>query len=808
MIGTGFTVLAGLVFVPALASGARHPTASGAHRRFVRIGSRAPIPKGASRIGPTAAATMLRIEVLLAPRDARSLAARARSVSTPGSADFRHYLRPGEFAAEYGATGPTIRRVERVLSDQGLRPAGVAANRLSVSFRAPASRVEAAFGLRLPRYQLPHGGVVFANDRAPRLPASLATTVTGVLGLASVQTAAPADLRFGHLHARLAPATRVGVPHAAGPAPQAACASTIAAAGAGLSADELASAYGLDNLYASGDTGAGTTIGLIEFAPLRPTDLSTFANCYGLALPTIDEVAVDGGPGSYDGASQVEAELDAEMLVALAPSASIVVYEGPNNQGNVSNSASYDAESAAITADRAQVLSTSWGGCEASVGQSIARGENVLFEQAALQGQTWVAASGDTGSEDCYGAVHGSAGTQLSVDDPASQPYVTGVGGTTLVVGSSATETVWNTTLSGPDPGAGGGGVSRFFPMPAYQTGAAAHLGVVAPYATCGSSSGRCREVPDVSANAGTPLAIYCTIGSTSFSSSLCDRSGWTGLGGTSAAAPIWAAIFALADASTACRAGGPVGFANPALYSIASSSSYSSAFTDITKGENDLTATNGGRYPASPGYDLASGLGSPIAGNGSDAGLVAALCSATPRLGDSALPLPVVSGIKPRSARARGGARVVVSGSNLLAATTVRFGSRNAAAWRIVSTSRIVAVAPPGTGTVHVTVVNAAGSSVRRRSDIFGYLTRPVVSGITPRTGPRSGGSTVAIRGLWLTKVRSVLFGSVDAPYRVHSKDLLVAVAPRGTGIVNVTVVTMGGTSTEVAADRFRYGA
>jgi kumamolisin len=219
---------------------------------------------------------------------------------------------------------------------------------------------------------------------------------------------------------------------------------------------------------------------------------------------------------------------------------------------------------------------------------------------------------------------------QLAVDDPSSQPFVTGVGGTTLQArGPRPTESVWNSggTIVGGllQPGAGGGGISNLWPMPRYQLDAASALRVLGAGRTgaaCDDAGGYCREVPDVSGNAdpATGYVVYWTGGDPG------EPSGWQSIGGTSAAAPVWSALLTLADASRAC-AGNPIGFANPALYRAAGSG-YAGDFNDVLSGNNDFTSANGGRFAAGPGYDEASGLGSPNGGP-----LAAALCADTLKL-------------------------------------------------------------------------------------------------------------------------------------------------------------------------------
>ena len=332
--------------------------------------------------------------------------------------------------------------------------------------------------------------------------------------------------------------------------------------------------------------------------------------CYGVStMPS--NVTVDGGAGSGAGAG--EAALDIENVIGLAPQAKIDVYEGPN-----SGTGPYDVMNTIISQRAAQVVTTSWGQCEELEGFGQASSENTLFQEAAAQGMTIVSASGDDGSEDCF-----PTPPTLQVDDPASQPYVTGVGGTTLAAnattGARLGETVWN---DGPSIGASGGGLSSFWPMPAYQKDAPSSLHVIngnSSGTTCSASSGDCREVPDVSAD-GDPNTGYVIYWNGSDTAVPPATPGWQVVGGTSAAAPAWAALIALTNASATC-AGTPIGFANPALYHAAATA-YSSDFNDVTSGNNDMTGAFG-LYPAGSGYDMATGLGSP---NGT--ALAQALCT------------------------------------------------------------------------------------------------------------------------------------------------------------------------------------
>jgi hypothetical protein len=231
------------------------------------------------------------------------------------------------------------------------------------------------------------------------------------------------------------------------------------------------------------------------------------------------------------------------------------------------------------------------------------------------------------------------------------------VGGTTLQSpGPRPTETAWNGGGVAADPllqsGAGGGGLSALWSMPPGQRDAAAGLHVLSLGSTgthCGHPGGYCRETPDVSADADplTGYVVYWNGSGASFD----QPSGWQVVGGTSAAAPVWAAVMALADSSRACSRA-PIGYALPALYRAAGSA-YTADFNDVRSGNNDFTGTNGGQFVAGPGYDEATGLGTPNA-----SALAATLCGDGLQLadvGDQRSALGAVVSLKLRAADARG---------------------------------------------------------------------------------------------------------------------------------------------------------
>lgn len=571
----------------------------------VRLGSSPRLPLGASVLGQLAGNTPLQVTVALRPPDPTGLDSFATAVSTPGSSVYRDYVTPGEFAARFGATDAQIEAVQASLRAHGLSPGQASANHLSIPVSATASQLEQALSIPLLRVTLPSGARAIVNGAAPLLDADVAGLVQGIEGLSTLSSPQPLGQRpqLRRSGAASAHATR----HVATGGPQPCGAATSAAPGqAAYTADQIASAYGFSGLYQAGDEGAGQTVAVYELEPYTPSDIAAYQACYGTHA-SVSSVNVDGGSG---GQQEGEAALDIEQVIGLAPKANVLVYEGANSNSGAPGAGPYDTWSAIISQDRARIVTASWGQCEALEGATDATDENTLFEEAASQGQTIVSASGDEGSEDCNNPPL-QPNASLAVDDPASQRFVTGVGGTTLSsLGPRPTERVWNnggglSGLLGLQPGAAGGGSSSLWGMPSYQSNAAASLHV---------RQSNSRESPDVSADAdpNTGYLIYW------------DGS-WTGIGGTSGAAPLWAALVALANASSSCS-GSIVGFANPALYNAAGSD-YAADFNDIRNGSNDFTGTNGGRWSAAAGYDMASGLGTPNA-----SALIPSLCShATP---------------------------------------------------------------------------------------------------------------------------------------------------------------------------------
>ena len=660
----------------------------------------------------------------------------------------------------------------------------------------------AAFGTSLARYRLANGSVGTATTSALRLPASIAGAVATVVGLDNLVQAHPVSLLRGgrklglHVAAKAAAVAHIaGAPNACPDAQEA------AAENGGLTDSQIAAAYGVDGLYSSGDLAAGKSVAIFELEPYSAAEIKQFDSCFfGASAATamqgrLHTVPVDGG--QQVGTGSGEAELDIEDVSAIAPQANIYVYEAPNSEYGA-----LDEYNVMVSQDKAQVISSSWGACEqaeAAGAPGVQALENTIFEEAAAQGESAFSAAGDDGSDDCAGQAASPVSPLLSVDDPGSQPFVTSVGGTTI---DNATqppvERVWN---DGASWGAGGGGISDTWTEPAWQAAstvpgldnpsvvnkanayATAHKLGGGKFCLTDSAAGvagaaACREVPDVSAQADEftgAITVY-------FGGS------WTTFGGTSSSTPLWAAMTADISASGTCGAGG-AGFINPELYALASNpAAYAASFNDIKVGSNDSFGTTG-LYPATTGYDMATGLGSPkVTGPNGTAGLAHYLCAQS-----TSATTPTVTSVLPAAIPSTGGTLTITGTGFKSGATSLIAGVQIGAATLSASaisgltpTSFQLAVpaasrfAPPstpagGAGRYYVAVTSSAHlTSKEGPSSAFevvgGTSSTPVVTGVGPSAAVDSamiGGTAVktTIYGAGFTGATSVTFGGVASP-------------------------------------------
>ncbi len=722
---------------------------------------------------------------MLTVRHPDALEAFDTAVSTPGSALYRHYLQAGQFAAEFGPSSATLAAARSWLVSAGLRVGTVSANRLLIPVTGTAAQMEQAFGVPLIDASLPGGRVVRAATASPQVPVGLAPAVAGVIGLNTLSLDHP-QIAYPPGPGRRSPEGGSGpstlIPEDSAEAhvgPTACPAAAALSATGGWTAEQLASTYGFDSLYGQGREAVGQRVAIFELEPFTASDISAYQACFGTHVP-VSTVKVDGGAtGSQSG----EAALDIEAVAGLAPSSSITVYSGPNTVTGPIDTYAAIIDARAGTTVLNKVITTSWGQCEGAGGIDPAQqaAETTLFQQATAQGQTVVAASGDAGSSDCYDPPVDDS-RDLSVDDPADQPDVTGVGGTSLSapVSTSSSETVWNN-----GGGAGGGGISQDFAAPSWQQIPDARSAFTED--TCGASkTEQCREVPDVSASSDPAQGdiVY-------FSGQ------WQRIGGTSAASPLWAALTAVANQGCAASAG----FLNARLY--AAGAGTSPPFNDITVGNNDLfdPSSPSPSYPATAGYDLASGWGSPkglqLLGvfTGSSGGC------------------PSVTGLSPSSGPAVGGRAVVIRGSGFgTGVPTVRFGSVVATVTAHTPTSVTVDTPDVGSGTtLSVTVTTggtAGGTSAVVPAAAYTFVS-PRVTSVVPDRGPTSGGGLVTVSGSGFSGASSVKFGSAAAAFTVNSPVSLVArvpAGPSGGATVDVTVQGPDGTSPRASGDRYTY--
>ena len=560
--------------------------------------------------------------------------------------------------------------------------------------RGTAAVVSAAFGTPLESVQAPDESArAIVNTASPQIPASLNGAVTGVVGLdglfqehsklAGTRPPAPESDRPPAAGVEQRPPGN-SLAHAARRRPAAEPRGWPSAARTPRRSWRRSSAS--TSSSRRGAPAIGQSIAIVEFEQYAASDFAAFEACYGLSNP-IRNVVVDGGPGGPSQGSG-EAALDTELAAVNAPSASLVVYEAPN--GN--DAQAFDLFNRIASDDSSQVVTTSWGVCEADMPAGDRQTENGIFQRMAVQGQTVIAASGDAGSEDCYPT---DGGTELAVDDPGSQPDVVSAGGTSLPSASASSQSVWNdcqgTGLLCPvnaTLGAGGGGYSLVWPAnPGQPTASGSGTD------PCGF--GACRAVPDIAypsdPSAGGVAAFF--------------DGRWTAFGGTSVAAPANAGLFA--DTNQGCFS--PLGRVGPALYAAQQASGGN--FTDITSGNNDFTNTNLGRFTAAPGFDAASGLGTPV-----DQNLAIALQGADG--------CPSVAAVTPDTGPVSGAGAITIEGGGFANATSVTFGS--AGAGRIVSqTATTITVVPPDVPApvcVDVTVGNSQGISAQSAADHYGF--------------------------------------------------------------------------------------
>jgi subtilase family serine protease len=541
---------------------------------------------------------------------------------------YHQWLNPDQFAARFGMADADLDKVQNWLQQQGFSVDSVARSKNAIHFTGTVRQVEQAFSTEMHFYKV-NGVQHFAPSTALSVPSALAGTVLGITNLDDFR---PKSHALSRKNARARPSFTGGGGFGG-----------LNSGAIFFAPGDIKVAYDINPLYNAGDTGTGQSITLVGQSAIQNSDIEAFQSAAGLATKDPIPFLVPGTGSSainpVEAGDEAESDLDLEWSGAIAPDATInFVYTGNSpNAGGAFESIQY-----AIDEKIGTIISTSFGVCEAELGPETLESS---LEQGTAQGQTIMAAAGDDGSFDCSDYQGTGTLTTLdtteAVDYPASSPNVTGMGGTEIdqssakysTVGdgywqadSSTTtdlvtsvlqyipEVVWNDDALGDGLSASGGGVSTLFSKPSYQTAL--------------TPADDHRDVPDLAlyASPNFPGYLFCTSDSSFWTSgqvSSC-TSGFedsatgdlTFAGGTSFDGPIFSGMLALINQKQGYATG--QGLINPTLYTLAANSTtYASAFHDITSGNNDCTAGStycGGHtegFSAKVGYDQVSGLGS-----------------------------------------------------------------------------------------------------------------------------------------------------------------------------------------------------
>lgn len=510
-----------------------------AQQRVALPGSEKHALANAVKLKATPAGSKVTVSVVLKRREPLKINRRSGRAAGPAR------ISRAEYKRHHGADPDAVTQIRAFAREFNLKiePDPTASVRRTIQLSGRASDIQKAFGVSLEQKTI--DGIEYRlREGSIQLPKSLTGLVEAVLGLDNRPQAKP--------HFRV---------HKPKPAPGPSAPSSYAP-------PQVAQAY----QFPAAASGTGQTIGIIELGGgYRQADLTAYFKTLGLAAPSVTPVSVDGGKNAPSTASSADGEvmLDIEVAGSIAPGAKIAVYFAPNtDQGFI------DSITTAVhdTTNNPSVISISWGGPESSWTQQSLTALDAACQSAAALGITITVAAGDDGSTD--------GGTGNNVDFPASSPHVLACGGTKLDADGATiiSEIVWNELAS--NEGATGGGVSTVFALPTWQ----ADSNVPESSTSVGG-----RGVPDVAGDADPTTGYNVRVdGQTSV------------IGGTSAVAPLWAGLVAVANQQLGVK----VGFIQPAIYTAKAAS----AFNDITQGNN-------GAFPAGPGWDACTGLGSPIAG-------------------------------------------------------------------------------------------------------------------------------------------------------------------------------------------------
>ncbi|HVV73291.1 MAG TPA: S53 family peptidase, partial [Verrucomicrobiae bacterium] len=498
------------------------------------------LPAGLSPKGQLAPTRELHLAIGLPMRDSGALDVFLAQLYDPASTNFHRFLSPDEFTSRFGPTTEDYQAVMDFARTNGLVVSGTYDNRLVLDVSGPAERIQRAFHVTLRTYKHPtQERDFFAPDVEPSVDVQL--PIADISGLNNFVLPHPKLRRMDP-----APATGSAVPR------------TGSSPTGSYMGKDFRAAY----LPGVSLTGTGQMVGLLQFDGFYQADITAYETAAGLPNVPVQTVLLDaynGVPTSGANSGNNEVSLDIEMVISMAPGLSkVVVFEaGPNGTPNdILNSMAANSQIKQFS------CSWGWGGGPSTTTDNI-------FKQMAAQGQAFFAASGDSDAFTPGASSANGVDNATLANTPASSPYITVVGGTTLSTtgpgGAWSSETVWNWGSHNGSYVGSSGGVSSHYPLPAWQSGISM---------TSNGGSTTQRNVPDVAMTADNVYVIY---GNGSSSS----------LGGTSCAAPLWAGLAALANEQAVSAGKAAIGFFNPAIYDIGKGADAGASFHDTTTGNN-----------------------------------------------------------------------------------------------------------------------------------------------------------------------------------------------------------------------------
>jgi hypothetical protein len=651
-----FAVILGLSLFPTTGVRAQSPPqlpritqAVGASRRVTLAGNTHPLAAAkydAGEVPDTLAMEHMLLVLQRSPEQEAALRSLVEQQQTKDSPAYHKWLTPDEVGKQFGVVDSDIQTIASWLASNGFQVNGIAKGRLSIDFSGNAGQVRQAFGTAIHKFVV-NGEEHWANVQDPQVPEALAPAISGIVSLNNFPTQTNARQVGAFSQSS---STRQVTPLFT--FPQSGC-STSGNCFA-LTPQDFGILYNLAPLWAAGIDGAGQTIAIASGTNIRLKDSQTFRTLFGLdhndPLHDNDPVVVLNGPDpGIIPKEEIEANLDVQWSGAIAKNAKIVLVASQTTQ----TSRGADLSAIYIVDNNiASILIDSYGLCEAALGAGGNAFYSLLWEQAAAEGITVVIPAGDTGASACADFTTQTATSSgTGVNGVASTPYNVAVGGTDFdqvgkwdqywnitntaslaSIKSYIPEVTWNDTCSENGPGscatvsptgydlrAGGGGPSAYYNKPAWQTGS-------------GVPKDGVRDVPDVALFAGDGITgsfyIACQSDTIPDNATSCNLDApyldFMGIGGTSGAASVFAGMMALVNEKTNSRQGN----ANFVLYPLATK--VPSAFHDITRGGSSVACVAGSPlcsntspsgygfltvngdlvWPALPGFDLVTGLG------------------------------------------------------------------------------------------------------------------------------------------------------------------------------------------------------